>query len=174
MPVIKIRGGFIAGTEALMLVRPLGAKNEFVHEVKRSNGTQGIGYSHFSLGPLAMVAQIAHGRGIELFDYVAPNGRTMKTAWHQLAAWTAQPDTFPYIKPRDVAKMQNVTTTDFDFFEREKTGLFPIRMGYFELLHARWPEPAAAEVLAKIGPHGLDAASMPWLGLTHSAPAQKP
>ncbi len=152
------------------------ANNAFIHEVTRNNGVgeQGISYSHFTLGPLALTAQIALGHNVDLFNYVAPNGRSLEPAWRQLVAWTAAPETFPYFKGSDLSKMENVTTTNFDFFDRARTGLFPIRMGYFELLQARWPEPAANEILSKIGSHGLDPTGTQWLGLTHSAPCTAP
>lgn len=150
----------------------IGENHEFTLEVTRNGGLgeQGISYSHFSLGPLATVAQIALNHGIDVFDYIAPNGRSMEPAWRQLVAWTANPASFPYFTGADISQMANVTTTDFDYFHQADTQLFPIRMGYFELLQARWPEPAAAEVIANVGAGGLDVTGMQWLGLTHSAP----
>ena len=152
----------------------IGTENQFIHEVVRNQGRgeQGIGYSHFALGPLAMSAQIALGRGVDLFNYVSPNGRSMEPAWRQLAAWTAAPETFPYFKERNGSEMENVTTIDFDFFDRTTTGLFPIRMGYFELLQKRWPVRAAEEILAETGPQGLDVTGTQWVGLMHSGPVQ--
>ncbi|MBC8039589.1 MAG: alginate lyase family protein, partial [Opitutaceae bacterium] len=149
----------------------IGKDDEFTEEVRRNGtGDAGIGYSHFTLGPLAVTALIAENRGIELFDYVAPNGRTMEAAWRRLVPWTANPATFPYFTGKDVAKISAVTTIDHDYFDTAKTGLVAIRMGYFDLLQARWPVPAAAGIIDRLGPAALDSAAMQWLGLTHGAP----
>lgn len=151
----------------------IGASDQLIHEVKRNGvvGDQGIGYSHFTLGPQVMAAEIAMVRGVNLYDYVAANGRGLEPVWRKVAQWTHAPETFPYFTGGDIARMSNVTVTDHDYLDIVRTGLFPIRMGYFELLNARWPVAEAEEVLAELGPNGTDIAAMQFLGLTHGAQA---
>lgn len=101
-----------------LIATQIGEKGEFVEEVTRNGGVgeQGISYSHFTLGPLAVTALIAENRGIPLFDYRSPNGRSLEMAWRTLVPWTAKPASFPYFKGEHLSEMINVTTTQADFF----------------------------------------------------------
>jgi hypothetical protein len=147
----------------------IGPSGEMRHEVTRNNGVgeAGIGYSHFSIGPLAMTAEIARVSGVELYDYTSPNGRSLRQAWNKIAGWTDDPRSFPYFTG-DVSQMTSVIFTDYDYFDVAQTDLTVVRNGYFELLQARWQLASAGRVIDTMTPYGTDAAAMQFLGLTHN------
>lgn len=115
------------------------------HEVTRNNGRgeHGIWYSHFSLMPQTIAAEILRVNGTDLYEYHSPQGRTMRQAFHVLAGWSRRPSTFAYFKgdPKGL-----VGTTYFS---------------YFEILNPRWPNADATALLAEQRP----------MTATHSAPA---
>lgn len=103
------------------------------HEVKRSGGMRGIWYSHFSLMPQTIAAEIARVNGVDLYEYASPRGRTMRRAFDVLAGWTRRPETFPYYN--DPKKLRGVTY-----------------YSYFEILNAHWPNADAAALLEQRRP----------------------
>lgn len=115
------------------------------HEVTRNHGRgeHGIWYSHFSLMPQTIAAEILRVNGTDLYEYRSPKGRTLRQAFDVLAGWTRRPATFPYYKgdPKGL-----VGTTYFS---------------YFEILNPRWPNADAAALLAERRP----------MTAFHSAPA---
>ncbi len=115
------------------------------HEVTRNRGLggHGIWYSHFTLMPQTIAAEIARVNGVDLYDYESPSGRTLKLAFHRLAPWVRNPDSFPYYKGGD------------DYPLRASTYI-----SYFEILHPRWPHPDARALIEQHRP----------LTATHSAP----
>lgn len=124
------------------------------HEVGRNNGKgdYGIWYSHFSLLPQTIAAEIARVNGVDLYDYAAPNGRTLRQAFERLSPWALHPAAFPYFKGNDPSKLHS---TDY--------------VGYFEILNARWPNAAAMEMLRKHRPLS-PSHSAPHLTFTHGEP----
>jgi hypothetical protein len=121
-------------------------------EVIRNNGVgeHGLWYTHFSLMPLTIAAEIARVNGVNLFDYQAPNGRTLRAAFERVAPWTRDIKTFPYFKPRDEKDKQ----VGFDY------------IAYWEILNAHWPHADATALLKDKRP--LTAShSAPHLTLTH-------
>jgi hypothetical protein len=121
------------------------------HEVGRNGGRgeRGIWYSHFTLLPQTIAAQIARVNGVDLFDYQSPGGRSLALAFARLAPWARDPTTFPYYKGDDPA-------------EQAGTGY----VSYYEMLHTRWPNADAAAMLDALRPlsarHGA-----PFLTFTH-------
>ncbi len=113
------------------------------HEVTRNGGRSGLWYSNFSLMPQTIAAEIARVNGADLYDYRAPNGRTLRQAFERLAPWIRKPETFPYWKgnPKDLHGATYVS--------------------YFEILNARWPDADATALLEQHRP----------LTAQHSAPA---
>ncbi len=118
------------------------------HEVNRNEGRSGIWYSNFCLMPQTIAAEIARVNGVDLYDYQAPNGRTLRLAYEKLADWIYQPETFPYWKS-DPKQLGGVTY-----------------ISYFEILNLHWPNAKVTELLKKHRP--LTAShSSPVLTFTH-------
>jgi hypothetical protein len=115
-------------------------------EVGRNGGVgeHGLWYTHFSLMPLTIAAEIARINGVDLFDYQAPNGRTLRAAFERVAPWTRDITTFPYFKPRKATDKQ--VSTDY--------------ISYWEILNAHWPNTDADAMITEKRP----------LTATHSAP----
>ncbi len=118
------------------------------HEVHRSEGMRGIWYSHFTLMPQTIAAEIIRVNGVDLFEYESPGGRTLRQAFERIAPWTHHPETFPYYKDDP----QKLTGTTY--------------VSYFEILNTHWPNPDATAMLESLRP--LTARhSAPALTLTH-------
>lgn len=133
--------------------RQIAADGHLPHEVGRNNGMgeRGIWYTHFSLMPQTLAAEILRVNGKDLgesdssiYDYVSPQGRTLRMAYECSAPWARDPLSFPYFKGRGPDEMRG---TDY--------------VSYYEILHPRWPNTDAAAMLAALRP----------LSATHSAPA---
>ncbi|NLD74368.1 MAG: alginate lyase family protein [Chloroflexi bacterium] len=126
------------------------------HEVGRNNGTgdHGLWYSHFSLMPQTLAAEILRLRGIDLFDYAAPNGRTLRMAYERLTPWARRPETFPYYQG-DVSRLGGARY-----------------VSYYEILNPRWPNADAQAMLETLRP--LTAThSAPHLTFTHGEPLEE-
>ena len=128
--------------------RQIAEDGHLPHEVNRNEGRSGIWYSNFSLLPQTIAAEIALVNGVDLYDYQAPNGRTLRLAYDKLADWIYQPETFPYWKS-DPKKLGGVTY-----------------ISYFEILNMHWSNKKVSELLKKNRP--LTAShSSPVLTFTH-------
>lgn len=118
------------------------------HEVHRNEGRSGMWYSHFSLMPQTLAAEVLKVNGQDLYAYEAPNGRTLESAFRRIALWTEKPESFPYWQG-DPARLGGVEAHS-----------------YFEILNSLWPESAAVNVLKLRRPmtsgHGA-----PHLTFTH-------
>ena len=121
-------------------------------EVVRNGGVgeRGLWYTHFSLMPLTIAAEIARVNGIDLFDYEAPNKRTLRAAFERVAPWTRDPQTFPYFKPKKEDEKQQ----GFDY------------ISYWEILNNHWPNADAAAMLKQKRPLSAQH-SAPFLTFTH-------
>ena len=124
-----------------------------VHEVNRGGfgrqGDYGIWYSHFSLMPQTIAAEIACVNGVDLYDYVSPSGRSLRLAYEWLAPYVCEPHRFPYFQGGDVGQLVGVEYAS-----------------YFEILNTRWPSTDATAVLQRLRP--LTAShSAPFLTFTH-------
>lgn len=118
------------------------------HEVKRNDGRSGLWYSNFSLLPQVIAGEIARVNGVDLYDYRAPNGRSLRLAFDRLAAWTGAPGTFPYFKG-DAKELHG-----YDY------------VSYYEILDQHWPNPAATALLKAKRPLSADHGA-PFLTFTH-------
>lgn len=118
------------------------------HEVTRSDGQRGIWYSHFTLMPQTIAAEILRVNGTDLYDFKSASGRTLRQAYEQIAEWTRKPDTFPYWKGDPKALLG--------------VGAF----SYFEILITHWPNDDASELLSGSRPMTANF-SAPFLTFTH-------
>jgi hypothetical protein len=107
------------------------------HEVGRNDGVgeRGIWYSHFSIMPQTIAAEIARVNGVDLYDYRSPSGRTLRMAFERLVPWALDPATFPYYTG-----------------DPAKGPLSSEYISYYELLNMHWPNAEAAAHLAKLRP----------------------
>lgn len=126
--------------------RQIAPDGHLPHEVGRNNGVgeRGLWYTHFALMPQTLAAEILRVNGVDLYEYVSPQGRTLRLAYECAAPWARHPRSFPYFKGDDPAEMKGV-----DY------------VSYYEILHPRWPNRDAAALLRAMRP----------LSATHSAPA---
>ncbi|MEX2606484.1 MAG: alginate lyase family protein [Kiritimatiellia bacterium] len=118
------------------------------HEVNRNEGRHGIWYSHFSLLPQTIAAELLRGEDFDPYSYTSPSGRSLRQACLKLAAWVEHPETFHYWKA-DPSRLVAV-----DYFS------------YFEILNPHWQEDILTRLLQKKRPlsalHGA-----PYLTFTH-------
>jgi hypothetical protein len=126
----------------------LSSDGHLPHEVKRGDGKSGIWYSHFCLMPQTIAAEILNNNGVDLFEYVSPQGRTLRKAFERIAEWSEKPELFPYWKGDPKALV------GINYFS------------YFEILNARWPNGSATRLLKKSRPMSARH-SAPFLTLTH-------
>ncbi len=71
-------------------IQPDGSQPE---EIRRVDG---LGYSHFNLEALALVARHAEGLGLDLWHYTAPNGASLRRAVDFLRPYNTAPETWPH------------------------------------------------------------------------------
>ncbi len=121
------------------------------HEVNRSGGMRGIWYTHFSLMPQTVAAEILRVNGEDLYHFVSPGGHTLKQAFKTIAGWTRRPEEFPYWEG-DPNKLTGRTY-----------------ISYFEILNAHWPNEDAVALLNKFRP-ATAGHSAPFLTFTHGQP----
>lgn len=132
----------------VFIEQQIAADGHLPHEVHRNGGSAGIWYTHFTLLPQTIAAEIARVNGVDLYDYRAPNGRSLRLAFDRVAGWTAAPATFPYWTgdPRQLHSLDYAS--------------------YYEILDRHWPNPAAASMIRAKRPmsavHGA-----PFLTFTH-------
>jgi hypothetical protein len=131
-----------------LLVRQVDQQGHLQHEVRRGGGRQGIWYSHFSLLPQTIAAEILRVADRDLYAWRSPGGHTLRQAFEPLAGWSRDPSSFPY----------------WDDDPQRLTGA--TYFSYFEILNAHWPNEDAAALLR--GARPLTARhSAPVLTFTH-------
>jgi hypothetical protein len=127
-----------------------------IHEVKRAGsgreGDYGIWYSHFSLMPQTIAAEIARVNGLDLYDYQSPNGHSLRKAYEWLAQFAGEPQRFPYLQGGDASRLVGVNY-----------------VSYWEILNNRWPNSDAAYLIGRLRPLTADH-SAPFLTFTHGEP----
>lgn len=140
-------------------------KGHLKHEVTRNNGNgdYGIWYSHFSMQPQALSAEIASVNGVSLFDYISPTGKSMKKAYDQLVKWTSDPKTFPYHKG-SISDLKHVRKIKVD--EYKTTDGYPASISYFEVLNDYYDNKFTEKLLKKERPLS-SIHSFPYLTFTH-------
>jgi hypothetical protein len=117
-----------------LLDRQIDDRGHLPHEVRRDGGRRGIWYSHFSLFPQTIAAEILRVAGRDLYRWRSPQGRTLHQAFVPLAGWTRDPASFPYWGD-DPNRLTGVT-----YFS------------YFEILNAHWPNEHATPMLQDARP----------------------
>lgn len=60
------------------------------------NGVLGLSYSNFNLNALVMACEWARFNGEWLYDYVTPDGSTIKGYWENVRYWDVHPELYPY------------------------------------------------------------------------------
>lgn len=131
-----------------LLQRQIDDRGHLHHEVRRGGGRQGIWYSHFSLLPHTIAAEILRVAGRDLYDWRSADGRTLRQAFEPLAGWSRDPASFPY----------------WDSDPAQLTGA--AYFSYFEILNQRWPNADATAVLDSARPVSARH-SAPVLTFTH-------
>jgi hypothetical protein len=94
------RAAVLADIESLKqrIAESIAPNGELPHENRRTNS--GMWYTYFSLGPLTGAAWVAwNATGTNLFEYTAPNGRTIKQALDRFFYYCQNPQAWPYRKP---------------------------------------------------------------------------
>lgn len=135
-------------------------------EVTRNNGVgdYGIWYSHFTLFPNLLTAEIVSLHGEDLFHATNAHGVTLGDAVGVLAEWVDEPESFPYFTGDDVTAMANVRTIDY----LRETGVLAHSMSYFELAANHYENATVARLLEEERPMTTIHAA-PYLSLTHGA-----
>ena len=129
----------------------IAADGHLHEEVGRNGGRSGMWYSHFSLFPQTIAAEILRVQGRDCFAYAGKDGRSLKLAYERLAPWSLRPETFPYFK----GDAKDLHGSDY--------------VSYFEILLPRWPDADARAVVLANRP--LTARNgLPYLTFTHGEP----
>jgi len=92
-------------------------------------GIRGIAYTHYTLLPTTLAAEIFRNAGIDV--YAEASGRKLAAAYARAAAWTLHPETFPYYASNE-GRLQGVRTA-----------------AYFQVLQHRVPCQDGGEVLSQ-------------------------
>ena len=103
-----------------------------------SQGKNGLSYTHYTLLPTALAAQVFALAGMPVWD--TPAGARLGRAYARAASWTLHPDTFPYFAANH-GQLNGVRNT-----------------AYFSLLQRHDPNADGAQVLAsgRAGADGLE------------------
>ncbi|GAB3815503.1 hypothetical protein GCM10028820_13070 [Tessaracoccus terricola] len=136
------------------------------HEVTRNNGVgdYGIWYSHFSLFPNLLTAEIAAQNGWDLFSVENSAGVTQGDAVEVLAGWVDDVDTFPFYEGADKSKLANVRTIDY----LRADGVIAHSMSYFEIARNHYDIEVVDKLVEEEGPM-TTIHSAPHLTLTHGS-----
>jgi hypothetical protein len=90
-------------------------------------GINGMSYTHFTLLPTALAAQVLERQGMSVWR--SPGGEQLQRAFYKTAAWTRQPETFPFYADQG-GRLNGVRNA-----------------AYFALLQRHYPNPDAAQLL---------------------------
>ena len=116
------------------LDRQIDDQGHLHHEVHRSGGMRGIWYSHFSLFPQTIAAEILRLAGRDLYDWRSP----MATRFAKRSSrWRGGPAIRHRFRTGMVIQASLLGVTYFS---------------YFEILNAHWPNEDAAVLLRMHGP----------------------
>lgn len=133
----------------------IGSDGRMLEEVTRNNnGDRGIYYSHFSLFPQTIAAEILRLNGIDVFNYTSRNGHSLRQAYECVAKWSRNPDNFPV-----GSYYRSHSSDDYEW-------QIKIALGYFEILNERWPNSNAQTVLEARRPL-VQIHSAPAMSFTH-------
>jgi hypothetical protein len=96
-----------------------------------TKGIRGIHYTHWTLLPTAIAAEIFRNLGLDV--YSGPGGKQLCKAYAKAAAWSLHPETFPYFSSNN-GKLDEVLDVD-----------------YFYILQNRCPAADGPAVLKQFG-----------------------
>lgn len=133
------------------LFRTYVVNNIPIDEVYRQGAGQGDGrtglfYSNFLGCAFTFAAEWARFNGVWLYDYVAPDGSSLKGLYENLAGWTRNPATFTYNTSGTVNTITEV-------------------QGHYRILNQLWPNADAAWLLAN--KNTVDRYGFRYVTLTH-------
>ena len=117
-------------------------------EVTREKGRMGFWYMNFCLFAKACGAEVARVNGIDLYDYVGPQGASLEKAYRKSIPWLKDPASFPWWQG-DLKQLTGIN-----------------HVPHLELLVMRWPDADAEAVLLKNRPVHTNF-GFPYLTLTH-------
>ncbi len=139
------------------------ADGHLAEEVTRNGGVgdYGIWYSHFSLLPALLTAEIAEPHGYDLFSHENSHGLTLGDAVEVLAGWVETPESFPYFDG-PIEDLANVRTIDY----LREDGVTAHSMSHFEIAASRYDLPVVDRLLVEERPMTTIHAA-PHLTLTH-------
>lgn len=142
----------------------ISAEGYMSHEVTRNNGVgdYGIWYTHFSLFPNLLTAEIAAPTGRDLFNLENSAGASQRDAVAVVAGWVDDVDTFPFYEGEDKSKLANVRTIDY----LRADGVIAHSMSYFELARNHYDIDVVDRLVQEEGPMTTIHAA-PHLTLTH-------
>lgn len=137
-----------------------------MHEVTRNNGVgdYGIWYTHFSLFPNLLTAEIATHHGLDLFNLETSAGVSQRDAVEVVAGWVEDVHTFPFYEGEDKSRLANVRTIDY----LRADGVIAHSMSYFEIAANHYEIGAVDRLIAEEGPM-TTIHSAPHLTLTHGS-----
>ncbi len=117
-------------------------------EVTRSEGKMGLWYTNFTLLPATCAAEVARINGVDLFTWVSPKGKSLRTAHVRAMPWLQDPTSFPYFKGNT----------------KDLVGVY--HFPHLEILSLRYPDPAVRAFFLAHRPVKTHY-NMPDLYLTH-------
>ncbi len=129
-------------------------------EASRTAGWGGLGYSLYAIQAMAMAAEVARHRGVDLYDYTsddggghAARGRGLRVAMDFLAPFLVDPSTWP---PSGASAGPTPL--------HEQSG-----QGVYELAYSRWRDPGHLAVLSRWGrPLTMNIWALGSVTLTHA------
>ncbi|WP_407320254.1 alginate lyase family protein [Isoptericola halotolerans] len=153
----------VAASARAKLDHQIAADGHLVEEVGRNGGVgdYGIWYSHFSLAPTVLTAEVLDAHGLDLYGYENSQGATIEDATALLADWVDDPATFSHYDG-DLDGLHNVRTIDY----LADQGVTAHSMAWFEIAATRFDLPVVDGLLAEERPMTA-IHSAPVLTLTH-------
>jgi len=100
-----------------------------------TKGIRGIAYTHFTLHPVTIAAEVFRNLGKDV--YATSAGGQLRKAYIKAAAWTLHPETFPYFRANN-GKLEDAHGIDYFYILQQR---FPISDG--EAAITQWPDSAA-------------------------------
>lgn len=94
----------------------------------QGNGTYGLNYSNFHLNGLTLAAEWARANGEWLYDYVTPDGSSLRGVWENVRRWTRYPERFPFNSSGGLSYTNRI-------------------QAHVDILHALWPHPESADLI---------------------------
>lgn len=137
--------GMLSDTELLKgrIAGEIALGGELPAENKRTNS--GMWYTYFALAPMTgSVNVVRNGTGVDLFQYEAPNGRTIREALGAFFVYCQHPETWPYKRKAGIAGLiQGLAHPSAEEVKLPSPGSWPGNL--YEAMAIVYDEPAWAE-----------------------------